>query len=218
MKTKFNFKNMTLIVIFITIIITLLCTKKYWIQYTNLKDFVSFIKSYGKYAIIPFILIFSLKPFAIFIPAAMLSIAGGILFGPVKGFIINMIGFFISGTLAFYLSRSLGKNFVDKMLKGKALALNNNMGKKGFKILFLLRLPPVLPYDPLSYACGLTKISYSAFILASLLGVIPETLCYSLMGESILSPFSAKFILPLIFIIIATVLSGFAFKKSREIN
>lgn len=187
-------------------------------HFMNMHFLIKYVKSYGKYALVCFLIIFSLKPIMIVIPSAMMSVASGILFGPIKGFIVNMLGFFISGTLAFMLSRFLGKEFVDKILRGKALSLNQNMEKKGFKILFLLRLPPVLPYDPLSYACGLTKINYKAFILASLLGVVPETLCYSYMGENILNPLSPKFIVPLVVIIIATLLSGFAFNKSKNVG
>lgn len=187
-------------------------------HFMNMHSLIKYVKNYGKYALVCFLIIFSLKPIMIVIPSAMMSVASGILFGPIKGFIVNMIGFFISGTLAFMLSRFLGKEFVDKVLRGKALSLNQNMEKKGFKILFLLRLPPVLPYDPLSYACGLTKINYKAFILASLLGVVPETLCYSYMGENILNPLSPKFIVPLVVIIIATLLSGFAFNKSKNVG
>lgn len=218
MKIKINFKIIVLIALILIITPLLIVTKSYWCKYTNLHNFVALLRSYGKYAAFLFILVFSLKPLLIVIPSAMLSVAGGILFGPTKGFIFNMIGFFISGTLAFYLARFLGKDFVDGILKGKVLSLNNNMEQNGFKILFLLRLPPVLPYDPLSYACGLTKIKYPAFILASLLGVVPETLCYSFMGQNILNPCSAKFIIPLIIIVVATVFSGFAFKKSKNIE
>lgn len=217
-KKKINFNLIILIGLIIIITASLILTKDYWNKYTNLHNFVTLLKSYGKYAVILFLLIFSLKPFAIVIPSAMLSMAGGILFGPTEGFLLNMTGFFISGTLAFYLARFLGKDFVDNILKGKVLNLNNSMEKNGFKILFLLRLPPVLPYDPLSYTCGLSKIKYPAFILASLLGVIPETICYSFMGQNILTPCSAKFIIPLIVVLVATVFSGFAFKKSKNIN
>ncbi len=188
---------------------------------SNLKDLHSlleFIKEHGKYAGVCFILIFSLKPILLIIPSAMLSISGGVIFGPIAGFLLNMIGFFISGTLAFFISRILGKSFVDRILKGKIIDLNNNLEKNGFRVLFLLRLPPVLPYDPLSYTCGLTKIKYLDFIAASLLGVIPETLCYSFMGENILNPFSLKFIIPLAIIIIATATSGFVFSKTKKLT
>lgn len=211
-------KNKKLIsILFISLILILVCT-----NIENLKKFkditvlVDFIKGYGPYAILCFLIIFSLKPIILIIPSAMLSIASGMLFGPIKGFMLNMVGFFTSGTLAFILSRFLGQEFVDKLLRGKALSLNQNMEKKGFKVLFLLRLPPVLPYDPLSYACGLTKIRYKDFIIASLLGVVPETLCYSYMGKNILDPFSVKFIIPLSIVIIATILSGFAFNHASE--
>ena len=73
------------------------------------------------------------------------------------------------------------------------------------KILFLLRLPPILPYDALSYTCGLTKIKYSDFIWASVLGVAPETLCYVILGMNFNNPFSVKFILPLIIIIFGII-------------
>lgn len=187
-------------------------------QFISLGNFINYVRGYGKYALFCFIGVFALKPLVLIIPSAMLSISSGIVFGPVKGFMVNMIGFFLSGTLAFYLSRFLGKDFIDKILKGRALKFNNNMEKDGFKILFLLRLPPVLPYDPLSYTCGLTKIKYKPFIVASLLGVIPETMCYSYMGENILNPLSAKFIVPLSIVLSATLLSTLAFNKSKNIN
>lgn len=173
------------------------------------------IKNCGKYAFICFLIIFTLKPLMMFLPAAVFSVVGGIIFGSAKGFTLNMIGFFLSGTVAFLIARNLGKEIVDKILKGKAIKLNNNLGKNGFKVLFLLRLPPVLPYDPLSYACGLTKIKYKDFIYASLLGVVPETLCYSVMGQNIFNSSSPKFIIPLTMIIISTVLSGIFFKKAN---
>ncbi|MCY6958096.1 TVP38/TMEM64 family protein [Clostridium brassicae] len=210
-------KKLVGLIIILLVTIFIFINREKLQEFKDVNSLVKYIKGYGKYALLCFIIIFSLKPILLVIPSAMLSIASGILFGPIKGFTINMVGFFISGTLAFMVARFLGKEFVDKILKGKVLSLNQNIEKKGFKILFLLRLPPVLPYDPLSYACGLTKIDYKAFIFASLLGVVPETLCYSYMGENIFNPLCAKFIIPMTIIVIATLLSGIAFKKSKDI-
>lgn len=200
----------------VLLIITILEKSNIDIRKLNITTLVNYINNYGKYAAICFLIICGLKPLMLFIPAAMLSVVAGILFGPVKGFILNMLGFFLSGTLAFYLSRFLGKSTIDRILKGRALNMNTNLEKNGFKILFLLRLPPVLPYDPLSYTCGLTKMKYKDFILASLLGVSPETLCYSFMGQNIMNPCSAKFIIPLSIVIIATVTSTYVFKKANS--
>ncbi|RXI39520.1 TVP38/TMEM64 family protein [Clostridium tetani] len=206
-----------LIVLLSVMLISFFVAKKVGINLFDINvDSLSItIKSFGKYAFICFLIILTLKPLMMFLPAAVFSVVGGTIFGSVKGFTLNMIGFFLSGTVAFLIARNLGKKTVDKLLRGKGVKLNNNLSKNGFKVLFLLRLPPVLPYDPLSYACGLTKIKYKDFIYASLLGVVPETLCYSIMGQNIFNPNSPKFIIPFIIIIISTLVSGIFFKKAN---
>ncbi|MBU5269615.1 TVP38/TMEM64 family protein [Coprococcus sp. MSK.21.13] len=219
MERNFMKKNILikLIALVSLILVCFFITKKLGIDLLNINvDNLSIsIKKCGKYAFICFLIIFTLKPLMMILPAAVFSVVGGTIFGAVKGFTLNMIGFFLSGTIAFLIARNLGKETVDKLLRGKCVELNNNLGKNGFKILFLLRLPPVLPYDPLSYACGLTKIKYKDFIYASLLGVVPETLCYSVMGQNIFKPNSLKFIIPLIIVGISTLLSGIFFKKAN---
>ena len=192
--------KLSMVIIIALFVFIILEKFNFHIRSLNIATLVNYLRNYGQYAAICFLIICGLKPLMLFLPAAMFSVVGGILFGPFKGFILNMTGFFLSGTLAFYLSRFLGKSTIDKILK----------------ILFLLRLPPILPYDPLSYTCGLTKIKYRDFIVASLLGVIPETLCYSFMGQNILNPFSPRFIIPLSIVIIATVTSTYVFKKAHS--
>ncbi|WP_051623514.1 TVP38/TMEM64 family protein [Clostridium hydrogeniformans] len=205
-----------LFLVLLLIVIKLLGHAKLLHKLRNLDSLIEFIKLRGKYAAVVFFIMFSLKPLILVLPSAMMSVAAGVIFGPVYGFILNMVGFFFSGTIAFFISRFLGKDFVDKILKGKALKINQNLDKNGFKVLLLLRLPPVLPYDPLSYTCGLSNMRYVHFITASLIGVMPETLCYSIMGENFRDPLSAKFLIPLGVVIVATILSGFAFKKAKD--
>lgn len=165
------------------------------------------IKDNKVLASLAYIGVYIIKPFFVFIPTNILAVFSGILFGPVYGFIFTMIGFFISGTIAFFVARYLGRDFVNGIIGNKLLKLDDNMEKNGFKILLLLRLPPILPYDPLSYACGLTKIRYKDFIIASLIGVLPETMCYSIIGENFLDPCSPKFIVPIIILIAGVLLS-----------
>lgn len=215
-----NKKTILKIILIISIIIMLAfyMMKIFDIDIRRIKidDVADYISTYGKFAMLCFLIICLLKPLLICVPSAMFSIIGGILFGPIKGFILSMVGFFLSGTVAFSIARFFGQSKVSQMLKGRAANINANIEKNGFKILLLLRLPPVLPYDPLSYTCGLSKIRYGDFILASIIGVVPETLCYSIMGRNILNPCSAKFIAPLLFIIFATISSTFFFKKAKD--
>lgn len=191
------------------VMISLILIIKNWnlIRHLRVERIVNFIRSKGPFATIIFLGIYALKPFLIVMPSNVVAIVGGIIFGPVKGFIISMVGFFVSGTIAFYLARFLGKEFVQKLIGNKFMKLDDNMSNNGFKILFFLRLPPILPYDPLSYACGFTNISFFAFIMASLLGVVPETLCYSVIGKNLAYPFSIKFIIPIAIVVLVTVFS-----------
>lgn len=160
--------------------------------------------------------IYLIKPLLLIIPTNMLALVSGGLFGPIKGFILTMIGFWIAGTIAFYLARLLGRDFVEGILKSKFGKFENIMQKSGFKYLFILRLPPIIPYDPLSYASGLTNISYKDFILASLIGVIPETMCYSIIGTSFRNPFSLQFIIPIIILIIGTISAKYIIGSGKK--
>lgn len=196
--------------IFIIILIcglTVLAINAEYLKTLNIQKVCQSIKENKGLASLAYIGVYIIKPFFVFIPTNILAVFSGILFGPVYGFIFTMIGFFISGTIAFFVSRYLGRDFVNGIIGNKLLKLDNNMEKNGFRILFLLRLPPILPYDPLSYACGLTKIRYKDFIIASLIGVLPETMCYSIIGENFLNPWSIEFILPIIILIAGVLLS-----------
>lgn len=181
----------------------------------NLNGFIYYIRSQGKYAYIVFMVIFALKPLVLIIPSNLLSISSGIVFGPFLGTILTSMGFFVSGSLAFFIARILGQDAVNKILRGKALNLNNRLEQDGFKVLVLLRLIPILPYDPVSYAAGLSKVKYRDFIISSVIGVLPEVICYSIIGENAMNPLSPKFFIPLSVIVLITIISGIIVKKDK---
>lgn len=217
-KETINKIKFTIFIVFIVCILVLVISNWKTIKHLEIQKLLKYLESIGPIAMIVYLGMYVIKPFFIVIPANMLALGGGIVFGPVKGFLLSMIGFWISGTIAFYISRFLGKDFVESIIGKKLMKLDNNMEKNGFKILFLLRLPPVLPYDPLSYACGLTKIKYIDFIIASLIGVVPETICYSIIGREAHNPLSPKFLVPITFLIVAVVGSKFIMDKRHKLN
>ncbi|MGL4848161.1 MAG: TVP38/TMEM64 family protein [Clostridium sp.] len=203
-------------VIIIGIALFVLFENRHIIMNIKIEEVLTFIEKKGTFAALIYLGIYVVKPFFLVIPTNIIAIAGGLMFGPIKGFILTMIGFFIAGTIAFFISRILGRDFVEGLLGGKMLKLDENLEENGFKILFLLRLPPILPYDPLSYACGFTKVSYKHFILASLLGVMPETLCYSILGKNMDRPFSPEFIIPIVLLVIGLIFSKKIMDKKNK--
>lgn len=215
-------KNNIIKLIFIAIIILILFRFMHFLKishhHISVKNMIHFISSKGKYSFIFFLLIFSLKPFMVVIPSWALSMAGGVIFGSIQGFALSMFGFWLSGSLAFFLSRLLGKSFVDNILQGKILKIDDSIEKNGFKIMFLLRLPPILPFDIVSYAAGLTKVKYKDFVMGSLLGVIPETISYCFMGNGFRKASPTSIIIPIIITIIVTAITLYISKKKNIIS
>lgn len=74
----------------------------------------------------------------------------------------------------------------------------------------------VFPYDPLSYASGLTKIKYRDYILGTLVGIFPEMIVYSYMGDSIKHPFSIKFVIAIVLVVLLAIFSYVVYKKYKK--
>lgn len=213
MKLKSHIINasISLLILFVFIIIII---KYHLIDMMNLNGIIDYVSSKGQFSEVAFIFLFSVKPILFIVPASMFSIASGTLFGPIKGFILSMIGFATSGTFAFYLSRILGKNYVHRMEKGKLLKIDKGIEDNGFMVIFMLRFPPIFPYDIVSTTAGMTRVRYSQFILGSILGVIPETLCYSFIGKSLRDSSIHNTILLFFVMILILIMTIFIYKKT----
>ena len=145
------------------------------------KDIQTYVNSFGKLAPIIYIIIFALVPLTLF-PDSIIAIAGGLIFGLVKGYIYTAIGAILGATLSFYISRKLGRNFVKKLTKEKLDNVEEMINSNGFFIIFMLRLIPLFPFDIISYGAGLTSVKYKDFILATFLGTIPGILVFTNIG------------------------------------
>lgn len=223
--SKNNKKIIKIIIIIVIIAVVAALLFKYKHQILHVKHKIihmdarflkRYILSYGKFSAVAFIVFYGLKPIAFIIPASLLSILAGNIFGPWIATILSLIGCFFAGTVAFYLAKILGKPFVDKILKGKALKLDSSIEKHGFIIMLLMRLSVVFPYDALSYAAGLTKMKYRDFILGTVIGVIPEMTTYSLIGNGLEHPSFSKFIIPIVLVAIVAFSSYYVYKRYKE--
>ncbi|MBV4418367.1 TVP38/TMEM64 family protein [Clostridium tyrobutyricum] len=187
------------------------------LRHLRLHKLRNYIQSYGKFSAIIFIIIYSFKPVLFVIPSSLMSILAGSIYGPYVATILSMIGCFGSATVAFFLAKFFGRSFVDKILHGKALKLDNNIEKYGFRIMTIMRLSFVFPFDPLSYASGLSKMKYRDFIFGTLIGILPEMITYSFMGKNIQHPFSIKFLLPILLLVIVVITAIILRKRIKNI-
>jgi uncharacterized membrane protein YdjX (TVP38/TMEM64 family) len=118
------------------------------------------------------------------LPGSILAMGAGALFGVWKGFLAMAIGAYLGACGAFLLGRTLARDWVEKKVSENARfsAIEKAIGKQGFKIVLLLRLCPLFPFNLLNYSLGLTPVRFSHYAIASLIGMIPAGLMYVYIG------------------------------------
>ncbi len=123
---------------------------------------------------------------ALAIPGTVLTLAGGALFGVFWGTVFNSIGANIGANLAFLEARYLGRDGVQRLAGRRLAALDAATREHGFKGLLVLRLVPLVPFNALNFGSGLTAISWSAYALATVVGIFPGTLIYTNFADALL--------------------------------
>lgn len=129
--------------------------------------------------------------------AAVMSLAGGALFGLVVGVIMVSFASSIGATLAFLVSKFLFRNWVQNKFGDKLSAINRGIEKEGGFYLFTLRLVPIFPFFVINLVMGLTLIRTSVFYFVSQLGMLLGTIVYVNAGTQLAKIESAKGILSL---------------------
>ncbi len=170
-----------------------------------------FVLSYGIWAPLIFIILFTFVPLTLF-PDAILAIAGGLIFGFGMGSVYIMIGALCGATLSFYIARFYGSWLREKLQGEKFLNIDEQVKENGFLIVFLLRLIPLVPFDIISYSAGFSSIKYKDFILATCVGIIPGVLVYANIGAQSLAFGSNSFYLSLA-LLLGLIILSMLFKK-----
>ncbi|PFA68658.1 TVP38/TMEM64 family protein [Bacillus sp. AFS015802] len=141
------------------------------------------IVSFGVWAPIVFMVAYTVRPLILF-PASVLSLAAGLAFGAVEGFIYIFIGALGGATVAYYAASFLGAKLL-KRPSPRMAKIREKMEEKGFFYVLLLRLVPFLNFDLISYLAGMGKVRYVPFILATAIGILPGTFGYVFLGSSL---------------------------------
>ncbi len=111
------------------------------------------------------------------IPGSLLTAGAGFLWGTLGGLVVVIPGAVLGATAAFLVARTFGRGFVASRLAGSArfAAIDRAVARNGFRTVLLLRLSPVLPFNLLNYALGLTSVRLRDYVMASALGMLPMT-------------------------------------------
>jgi uncharacterized membrane protein YdjX (TVP38/TMEM64 family) len=118
----------------------------------------------------------------LFVPGALFGLAGGVLFGPVWGTILNIAGATLGATAAFLVARYVAADWVREKAGVRLERLIKGVDAEGWRFVALTRLVPLIPFNLLNYAFGLTRIPVVSYMLASLVCMVPGTLAYTWLG------------------------------------
>jgi uncharacterized membrane protein YdjX (TVP38/TMEM64 family) len=141
------------------------------------------IQALGPWAPVAFVAAYAIAAVAL-IPGSVLTLAGGALFGLLRGTLYVFAGATIGACAAFLIARYLARGAVERKLANhpRFAAIDHAIAHEGRKIVFLLRLSPVFPFSLLNYALGLTRVRFADFAVASL-GMLPGTVLYVYYGK-----------------------------------
>lgn len=149
-----------------------------------LRALQSYVKGLGALGWIVYAFVYALCC-VLFVPASLLTLGAGVIFGLVEGTIVVVAGATLGAVASFLLARTVMRTKVQSMTEGnpKFLALDKAIGKEGAKIVFLIRLSPLFPFTYINYGFGLTGVRTLPYALATFFGIIPGTFAFVYIGS-----------------------------------
>ncbi len=145
--------------------------------------FATWVDGLGLWGHVIFIVGYAVAVVA-FIPGSVLTLAAGAIFGVAEGTAVVFVAAILGSSAAFLVARHLARDAVAQRLArdSRFAAIDRAVGDQGRKIVLLLRLSPVFPFNLLNYGLGLTNVRFLDYVVASV-GMLPGTLLYVYSGK-----------------------------------
>jgi uncharacterized membrane protein YdjX (TVP38/TMEM64 family) len=177
--------GMLRLTVLIAIVIALFGAMKFLPVQEWLRNFNASVAHMGVAGIFIFIGVYAVAT-VLLAPGSILTIGAGFAFGLWKGFLAVSAGSTLGAALAFLVARFIARSRVETIAKGneKFRRIDNAIGKQGAKLIFLLRLSPVIPFNLSNYFYGLTSVKFWSYVLVSWIGMIPGTFLYVYIGAA----------------------------------
>ena len=142
------------------------------------------IRGAGPKGVLLFIAVYVAAEVAL-VPGSLLTMAAGFAYGPVRGLLVASPASVLAATTAFLLGRTVLRDWIRRQIarSPKARAIDRAVARNSFKLIVLLRLSPVIPFNMLNYALGLSDASLGRYVAASFIGMLPGTWLYVYLGS-----------------------------------
>lgn len=141
------------------------------------------IKDLGWLAPVLFLLLYCLASILL-LPTMVLTLAGGAIFGPLLGTLLNLTGATLGAACAFCISRHLAIDWLAAKRGPKINKLISGVERSGWQFVALLRLIPIIPSSLVNYGLGITRIKFSHFVMTTFVFLIPAEVIYTYCGHA----------------------------------
>lgn len=149
---------------------------------------LEFTRGAGTVGIFAYLGLYSAASVAL-LPGSVLTLAAGFAWGPILGTAIAWVSANLASSLCFWISRSLAGDWAARRVGDRRLlgAIERAVSRNGLRVVLLLRLSPVVPFNLLNYALGLTEVRFRDYLLGGAIGMLPGTAMYVYLGSLISS-------------------------------
>lgn len=153
-----------------------------WEIFSDRERLQSVVEGSGALAPVAYLSLLVFQAVVLPLPAPPMAFAGGFFFGTGWGFALTWAGALLGGAACFGLSRAFGRRLVIR--SERARRLDSYVQRHGALAVFVLRLIPLVSFDAISYAAGLSALPFWKFLLATALGMTPGTFAFVYLGGS----------------------------------
>lgn len=171
----------------ISVLAIVACGSLVWLPQANetVIALLEWVESLGSWGPVLFVVIYILGC-VLFLPGSVLTIGAGFTFGLVVGTIMVSIGSTFGAGAAFLLARTVLRKWVSEKIVSmpRFRALDEAVGREGFKVVLLTRLSPLFPFNLLNFMFGITKVYFWHYMLASWIGMLPGAVLYVYIGTA----------------------------------
>jgi uncharacterized membrane protein YdjX (TVP38/TMEM64 family) len=155
----------------------------YVIRYTPVKGFLTrealegFLEAAGIWAPLVYMLVYAVGV-CLFVPGTLLTALGAAIFGAYWGFVYVWIGAMIGAGAAFWIGRTLGREFAASLIGDRLKKYDDAIERNGFATTLYLRLV-YFPFTPMNFGMGLTKVRFWDYFFGTGLGIIVGTFIFT---------------------------------------
>jgi uncharacterized membrane protein YdjX (TVP38/TMEM64 family) len=155
----------------------------YTVRYTPVKSYLTaealgiFLDSAGFWAPLAFILVYAVGV-CFFVPGTLLTGLGAAIFGAYWGFLYVWLGAMLGSTGAFFIGRTLGRDFAASLVGNRLKKYDDAIERNGFATVLYLRLL-YFPFTPMNFGMGLTKVRFWEYFFGTGLGIIVGTFVFT---------------------------------------